>query len=62
MKLCLGALAPAQDTPLLVMDEPTASLDLGSRLLVLERVRHLREQGYGIVFSTHDPDQAHEVA
>jgi len=44
------------------MDEPTASLDLGNALLVLERVRALREQGYGIVFSTHDPDQAHELA
>ena len=56
------ARALAQDAPLLVMDEPTASLDLGNRLLVLERVRALREQGYGIVFSTHDPDQAHELA
>ena len=44
------------------MDEPTASLDLGNRLLVLDRVRRLREQGFGIVFSTHDPDQAHELA
>ena len=44
------------------MDEPTASLDLGNRLLVLDRVRRLREQGYGIVFSTHDPEQAHELA
>jgi len=61
-QLCLVARALAQDAPLLVMDEPTASLDLGNRLLVLERVRTLREQGYGIVFSTHDPDQAHELA
>jgi len=61
-QLCLVARALAQDAPLLVMDEPTASLDLGNRLLVLERVRALREQGYGIVFSTHDPDQAHELA
>jgi ABC-type cobalamin/Fe3+-siderophores transport system ATPase subunit len=45
-----------------VMDEPTASLDLGNRLLVLDRVRRLRGQGYGIVFSTHDPEQAHELA
>jgi iron complex transport system ATP-binding protein len=29
---------------------------------VLDRVQRLREQGYGIVFSTHDPDQAHELA
>ncbi|GEP59095.1 iron ABC transporter ATP-binding protein [Reyranella soli] len=61
-QLCLVARALAQDAPLLVMDEPTASLDLGNRLLVLERVRALKAQNYGVVFSTHDPDQARELA
>ena len=61
-QLCLVARALAQDAPMLVMDEPTASLDLGNRLLVLERVRALRTQNYGVVFSTHDPDQARELA
>jgi iron complex transport system ATP-binding protein len=61
-QLALVARALAQDAPLLVMDEPTASLDLGNRLLVLDRVRRLRAQGFGIVFSTHDPEQAHELA
>ena len=61
-QLCLIARALAQDAPMLVMDEPTASLDLGNRLLVLDRVRALRDRGYGIVFSTHDPDQARSLA
>ncbi|WP_395710165.1 ABC transporter ATP-binding protein [Reyranella sp.] len=61
-QLCLIARAIAQDAALLVMDEPTASLDLGNRLLVLERVRTLSARGLGIVFSTHDPDQARELA
>ena len=61
-QLCLVARALAQDAPLLVMDEPTASLDLGNRLLVLARVKALSSQGYGVVFSTHDPDQARELA
>ncbi len=61
-QLCLVARALAQDAPLLVMDEPTASLDLGNRLLVLDRVRALKAQNYGVVFSTHDPDQARELA
>src|SRR5262249_11473199 len=61
-QLCLVARALAQDAPLLVMDEPTASLDLGNRLLVLARVKALSRQGYGVVFSTHDPDQARELA
>ncbi|SEO85640.1 molybdenum-pterin binding domain-containing protein [Rhodospirillales bacterium URHD0017] len=61
-QLGLVARVLAQDAPLLVMDEPTASLDLGNRLLVLERVRALKAQIYGVVFSTHDPDQARELA
>jgi iron complex transport system ATP-binding protein len=61
-QLSLVARALAQDAPLLVMDEPTASLDLGNRFLVLDRVRALRERGFGVVFSTHDPDQARELA
>ncbi|MFI5030109.1 MAG: ABC transporter ATP-binding protein [Reyranellales bacterium] len=61
-QLALVARALAQDAPFIVMDEPTASLDLANRLLVLDRVRRLRAQGYSIVFSTHDPEQAHERA
>jgi iron complex transport system ATP-binding protein len=61
-QLCLIARAIAQDATFLVMDEPTASLDLGNRLLVLERVRTLSARGLGIVFSTHDPDQARDLA
>lgn len=61
-QLCLVARALAQDAPLLVMDEPTASLDLGNRFLVLDQVRALRDRGFGVVFSTHDPDQARDLA
>lgn len=61
-QLCLIARALAQDAPMMVMDEPTASLDLANRFLVLERVLSLRERGLGIVFSTHEPDQAHDLA
>ena len=61
-QLCLIARALAQDAPMMVMDEPTASLDLGNRFLVLARVQALRERGFGVVFSTHDPDQARELA
>lgn len=57
-QLTLIARALAQDTPLLVMDEPTASLDFGNQALVLRHVRALAQQGLGIVLSTHDPDHA----
>jgi iron complex transport system ATP-binding protein len=55
-QLALVARALAQAAPLLVMDEPTASLDFGNQALVLRHVRALQGQGLGVVLSTHDPD------
>ena len=57
-QLTLIARALAQAAPLLVMDEPTASLDFGNQAVVLREVRRLRARGLGIVLSTHDPDHA----
>lgn len=57
-QLVLIARALAQAAPLIVMDEPTASLDFGNQVLVLEQVRRLAASGFGIVLSTHDPDHA----
>jgi iron complex transport system ATP-binding protein len=61
-QLALIARALAQEAPILVLDEPTASLDFGNQALVLARIRDLAIQGFGIVLSTHDPDHALLVA
>ena len=61
-QLVLIARALAQEAPLIVMDEPTASLDFGNQLLVLEQVRRLAARGLGIVLSTHNPDHAFRCA
>jgi iron complex transport system ATP-binding protein len=61
-QLALIARSLAQETAILVMDEPTASLDFGNQTLVLGRIRQLAREGYGIVLSTHDPDHALLVA
>ena len=61
-QLALIARALAQAAPLIVMDEPTASLDFGNQALVLCEIRALAAQGYGIVLSTHDPDHAFACA
>jgi iron complex transport system ATP-binding protein len=61
-QLVLIARALAQDAPILVMDEPTASLDFGNQTMVLARIRALAGEGYGVVLSTHDPDHALLVA
>ena len=61
-QLALIARALAQETPLLVMDEPTASLDFGNQALVLQQVGQLVGKGFGLVMSTHDPDHAFACA
>ena len=61
-QLSLIARALAQETPILVLDEPTASLDFGNQTMVLGRIRELAAAGYGIVLSTHDPDHALLIA
>jgi iron complex transport system ATP-binding protein len=57
-QLTLIARAMAQEARLLVMDEPMAGLDFGNQLRLLERLDGLVEDGYGVLMTTHDPDQA----
>ena len=44
------------------MDEPTASLDFGNQVRVLDEVTALARSGIGVLLSTHDPDQAFQCA
>lgn len=46
----------SQDTDLLILDEPTAFLDLPNRYEVLKLLRDLSHEGKTIIFSTHDLD------
>lgn len=61
-QLVLIARALAQQAPLLVMDEPTASLDFGNQLRILDSVRRLAARGIGVLLSTHQPQHALQVA
>jgi iron complex transport system ATP-binding protein len=40
------------------MDEPTASLDFGNQVRIIERIAGLARTGIAILFSSHDPDHA----
>ena len=54
----LIARALAQEPVILVMDEPSASLDYGNQMRVLAHIRALARKGLSIVLSTHNPDHA----
>lgn len=57
------ALALAQDTPILLLDEPTTYLDIGHQLEVLELIHRLNiESGLTIVVVLHDLNQASRYA
>jgi iron complex transport system ATP-binding protein len=61
-QLTLIARALAQASPLLIMDEPTASLDFGNQSLILHEILRLKASGRSVLFCTHDPDQALQCA
>jgi ABC-2 type transport system ATP-binding protein len=46
----------------LFLDEPTAGLDPQSRLFLWDRVRELQSRGVTIVLTTHDMDEAADLA
>lgn len=63
LQMVMIARALAQDTPLILMDEPTAHLDLNNRLEIMNLLRTLtRETGKAILVATHELDLALQTA
>ena len=52
------AMAMAQDTPFLLLDEPTTFLDIGHQLEMTTLARELAGQGKGVLMVLHDLNQA----
>jgi len=61
-QLVLVARALVQEAPLIVMDEPTASLDFGNQRAVLREIAGLAGRGIAILMSTHQPEHALRIA
>ena len=57
-QLVMIARALAQEPQLLVMDEPTSNLDYGNMVRVMSKIRSLKDKGFGVIMTTHSPDQA----
>ena len=58
-QLVLIARALVQNAPILMLDEPTANLDFGNQLLVLEQAQSLAREGYTVIQTTHHPEQSY---
>jgi len=61
-QLALIARALAGEPQVMVLDEPTANLDFGNQVRVMEQVRRLGAAGLAVLFSTHHPEQAFACA
>jgi iron complex transport system ATP-binding protein len=56
-QLVMVARALAQQTPLIVMDEPTSHLDFKHEMVIMETIVHLvRDAGLSILMATHFPN------
>lgn len=58
-QLVLIARALAQQSRILIMDEPTANLDYGNQIRVLTQIKSLSQEGYTVIQSTHNPEQSY---
>nr|WP_243750638.1 ABC transporter ATP-binding protein [Thiomicrorhabdus marina] len=57
-QMVLIARAYAQNTPLIMMDEPTNGLDYGNQIKLLQKINALMETGKTVLMTTHHPEHA----
>ena len=55
-QLAFIARALTQETPIIIMDEPTASLDFGNQQRLFRIMHSLAKEGKTIIFTTHNPN------
>jgi iron complex transport system ATP-binding protein len=61
-QLMLLARAIVQGPRLLLLDEPTAHLDLHNKARLIELIRSLRSQGVSLLMTNHDPEVVLAIA
>lgn len=55
-QLAFIARALTQETPIIIMDEPTAALDFGNQQKLFKAMKELAKEGKTIIFTTHNPN------
>lgn len=55
-QLAFIARALTQETPIIIMDEPTAALDFGNQQKLFKTMIELVKEGKTIIFTTHNPN------
>lgn len=56
------AMAMAQDTPVVLLDEPTTYLDISHQLQLMQQAKHLARQGKTVLMIIHDLPHAFQTA
>jgi ABC-2 type transport system ATP-binding protein len=55
-------IALLHEPKVIIMDEPTVGIDPQSRRKILDSVKHLRDQGITILYTTHYMEEAQELS
>ncbi len=55
------ACAIVHSPPLLILDEPTTGLDVYSRRLVIDTIRHMNREGSTVLLTTHNIEEANAL-
>lgn len=50
-----------QNPEIIIVDEPTANLDVKNQIAVLNQIQKLADQGYTILVTTHNPGHAYSM-
>ena len=58
-QLVIIARALAQRAKILMLDEPTASLDFGNQMRVLRQMKALTKENYTVIQTTHSPEHSY---
>ena len=61
-QLVLVSRALAQKARILIMDEPSSNLDFGNQFRIMKQIKDLAADGYTVIESLHNPDQAYMYA